>query len=69
MIIDLEQTSNIFSTWFVDDYLKASPEKYIFLSGKSDAQVIVGNASIVRSNCEKLLGIKIAQKRSFGPSA
>ena len=67
MIIDLEQTSNIFSTWFVDDYLKGSPEKYIFLSEKSDAQVIVGNASILSSNCEKLLGIKITPKLSFGP--
>lgn len=68
IIIDLGQASNILSKWFIDNYLKANPDKYYaLLSEKSDTQVIVENESASYSNCEKLLGNELDQKLSFEP--
>ena len=59
---DLEEASDILSKWFIDNYLKANPDKYhVLLSGKlmsssSETQLIVKNVPIASSSCEKLLG-------------
>ena len=68
ILSDLEQASNILSKWFIDNYLKGDPDNYhVLLSETSDTQLIVENVPIVSSSCEKLLGNKIVQKRSFEP--
>ena len=68
IISDLGQASGILSKWFIDNYLKANPDKYhVLLSKTSETQLIVENIPIVSKSCEKLLGIKIDQKLSFGP--
>ena len=65
---DLEQASDILSKWFIDNYLKANPDKYhVLLNETSETQLIVENVPIASSSCEKLLGIKIDQKLSFEP--
>ena len=68
VVTDLEQASDILSKWFIDNYLKANWDKYhVLLSETSETQLIVKNAQIASSSCEKLLGIKIHQKLSFEP--
>ena len=65
---DLEQASDIFSKWFIDNCLKSNPDKYHVLpSETSETQLIAENVPIASSSCEKLLGIKIDQKLSFEP--
>ena len=42
IISDLEQASDILSKWFIDNCLKANPDKYhVPLSETSEAQLIV----------------------------
>ena len=66
IISDLEQASDILSKWFIDNYLKANPDKYhLLLSETSETQLIVENVPIASSCCEKLLGIEIDHKLSF----
>ena len=68
IISDLEQASDILSKWFLDNYLKANPDKYyVLLSETCDTQLIVENISIASSCSENLLGIKIDQKLPFEP--
>ena len=68
IISDLEQASDILSKLFQDNYLKANPDKYhVLLSETSETQLIVKNAPIASSSCEKLLGIKIDHELSFQP--
>ena len=65
---DLEQASDILSKWFIDNCLKANPDKcHVLLSKTSETQLIVENVPIASSSCEKLLGIKIDKKLSFEP--
>ena len=67
-ISDLEQASDILPKWFIDNYLKANPEKcHVLLSETSETQLIVENVPIASSSCEKLLGIKIDHKLSVEP--
>ena len=55
------------SKWFIDNCLKANPDKYhVFLSKTYETQLIVEDVPIACS-CEKLLGVKIDQKLSFEP--
>ena len=59
IISDLEQVSEILSKWFIDNYLKANPDKYhVLLSETSETQLIVKNVPTASSCCEKLLEIK-----------
>ena len=68
VISDLEQASDILLKWFIDNYLKANPDRYhVLLSEKSESQFIVKNIPIASSSYEKLLRIKIDQKLSFEP--
>ena len=67
IISDLEQDSDILSKFSFDNYLKANPEKNVFLNKTSDTQLIVDNVPIASSSYERLLGIKIDQKLSFEP--
>ena len=60
IISDLEQASDIFSKWLIDNYLKVNPEKY---------HALLSETSEASSCCEKLLGIKIDRKLSFEPHA
>ena len=63
IVSDLEQASDILSKWFIDNYLKANPDKYhVLLTETSDTQLIVENVPIASSCWEKLLRIKIDQK-------
>ena len=56
------------SKWFIDNYLKANPDKYHVLHCEiSETQLIVKDVPISSSCCGKLLGIKINQKVSFEP--
>ena len=58
-ISNLEQTSDILSKWFIDNYLKANLDRYhVLLSETSDSQLIVENVPVASSSCEKLLGLK-----------
>ena len=69
IISDLEQSSDILSKWYIDNYLKTNPDKYhVLLSETTETQFIVENAPIASSCCEKLLGIKINYKLSFEPN-
>ena len=44
IISNLEQASDILSKWFVDNYLKANPDKYhVRLSETYETQLIVEN--------------------------
>ena len=55
IISDLEQFSDILSKWFIDNYLKANPDKYhVFLSETFETQLIVENVPIASSCREKL---------------
>ena len=47
IISDLEQTSEILSKWFMDNYLKANPDKFhVLLSETSETQLMVQNIPI-----------------------
>ena len=60
IISDLEQASDILSKWFIDNYLKANPDKYhVLLSETSETRLIVKNIPIPSSCCGKLLRIKV----------
>ena len=66
IISDLEQTSDILSKCFINNYLKDNPDKYhVLLSETSETQLVVKNVPIASSSGEKSLGIKIDQKLSF----
>ena len=68
IISDLEHASDILSNWFLDNYLKANPDKYhVFLSETSETQLISKIFPIASSCCEKLLWIKVDHKLSFEP--
>ena len=46
IISDLEQASDILSIWFIDNYLKANPRKYLVLLRETpETQLIVENVS------------------------
>ena len=63
---DLEQGLDILSKCFIDNCLKANPDKYhILLSETSETQLIVENVPVASSCCKKSLGID--QKLSFEP--
>ena len=49
------------SKWFIDNYLNANLDKYVFISETSETQLIVKNVPIASSCREKLLGIIIDQ--------
>ena len=66
VIYGLEQASDILSKWFIGNNLKTNLDKYHVLFGETtETQLIVENVPNASSSCEKLLGIKIDQKRSF----
>ena len=68
IISRLEQASKILSKWFMDNYLKANPDKYhVLLSETSETLLIFQNVPIASSCCKKLSGIKIDHKFSFEP--
>ena len=59
VMFDLEQASDILSKWYIDNCLKANPDKYhVLLSETPETQLIEENVPIASSSCEKLLGIK-----------
>ena len=48
---DLEQASDILSKWFIDNCLKANPDKYyVLLSETHETQLIVENVPIASSS-------------------
>ena len=66
IISDLEQTSDILSKCFINNYLKDNPDKYhVLLNETSGTQLVVKNVPSTSSSGEKSLGIKIDQKLSF----
>ena len=60
---DLEQRSDTLLKWFIDNLLKANPEKYHLLVNTNEKRYLnVGKVEISNSKCEKFLGIKIDSK-------
>ena len=59
------QQKRIFK-WFSDNQMKGNTDKsYLIMSTDEQLQILVGDSSIKRSNCEKLLGVKTDSKRNF----
>ena len=62
---DLEKYSNTLSKWFIENLLKANPEKTSSYKFNTRNQITIGGMTISNSKCEKLLGIHINNKLSF----
>ena len=56
----MEVSGNALLNWFNGSSIKANPGKYQFvLSGSDSNKITIGNKTISRSKCKKLLGIEI----------
>ena len=54
--------------WFTDNLLKANPEKsHLLTNSAQEIHINIGGMAIFNSKCEKLLGIRIDNKLTFGP--
>ena len=63
---NLEVLGKPLSNWFNDNCMKANPGKYhLLLSGNDYSKIIVGNETISRSKCGKLIEIKIDNHLNF----
>ena len=57
-IFKLKNSSKILFQWFIDNQMKANPDKYHFICSTNDTvNLIVQNQIIDNSKCEKLLGV------------
>ena len=60
--------SNILFKCFMDNLLKAKPEKsHLLTNSKQEIQINIGRIAISNSKCGKLLAIHIANRLTFGP--
>ena len=65
---DLEKLTNTLFKKFTDTLLKVNPEKsHLFRSSGQESKIRIGEMVIPNSQCEKLLGIHIDNKLTFGP--
>ena len=66
VLMYLEQGSDILFKWFIDNLLKANPEKYhLLVSTNEKRNLNAGGIEIKNSKCGKLLGIKIDCNLTF----
>ena len=66
VIFKLQNSSTILFQWFMDNQMKANPDKcYFFFNSNDTVNLIVENQIIDNSKCEKLLGVKFDYKLSF----
>ena len=67
VLLDLEKESNILFKCFTKNFLKANLEKsHLHMNITQEIQINVSGMAIASSKCEKLLGIKIDNKLTFG---
>ena len=67
VIISLEQASVDLFNWFKNNHLKSNADKcHILISTNKPVSVNIGNYTIEKSACEKLLGVKIDANLNFG---
>ena len=64
---DLEKMSDTLFIWFIDNLLKANPEKSHLTNSAQEIQINIGGIAIFISKCETLLGIHIDNKLTFEP--
>ena len=62
---DLEKTLNTLFKWFIDNLLKAYPEKSHLTNSTQEIKINIGEIAISNSKCEKLLGIHFDDKLTF----
>ena len=64
---DNTQGAETLVKWFKDNKMKANPGKYHLLVNNTTEshQIKIGDETITRSKCEKLLGVKIDQELNF----
>ena len=66
VIFKLQNSLKILYQWFMDNQMKANPDKCQFIcSTKDTVNLIVENQIIDNSKCEKLLGVKFDYKLMF----
>ena len=59
VIFKLQNSSKLLLQWFIDNQMKAHPEKCPFICSTNDTvKLIVENQTADKSKCEKLLGVK-----------
>ena len=67
VIRTLEQIFKPLLQWFKDNKMKLNPDKcHLILSGKENRGINVGNVVIKNSRNEKLLGLFLNEKATFG---
>ena len=63
VIFKLQNSSKLLLQWFIDNQMKANPDKCPFICSTNDTvKLIVENQIIDKSKCEKLLGVKFNYK-------
>ena len=66
VIESLKEASDELFCWFVNNQVKANPDKcHLITSSSDEVSIYVENYNIKSSKCEKLLGIKIDKKLNF----
>ena len=67
VIQKLEQDSIVLFKWYENNYLKANPDKWHLLLNQHGENLTmkIGNATVVNSNHEKLLGVIFDNKLQF----
>ena len=63
LIDSLEKASSSLFKWFKDNLFKGSPGKcHLLVSSNEKTKINIGQFSIEKSDCERLLGVKIDNK-------
>ena len=66
VIFKLQNSSKTLFQWFMDNQMKANPDKCQFICSTNDTvNLIVENQIADNSKCEKLLGVKFDYKLTF----
>ena len=66
VILSLQSSSEKLFQWLSDNQMKGNPEKcHLIMSTDQSVNVQLGGSLIERSDCEKMLGVKIDYKLNF----
>ena len=66
VLCELQNTSEIMFSWFINNGMKANPEKsHLILSAPNVKETKICNETITSTNCVKLLGVNIDNKLTF----
>ena len=66
VISKLRNSLKLFFQWFMDNQMKANPQKCQFICSTNDTvNLVVENRILDNSKCEKLLGVKFDDKLTF----